>query len=615
MDIERMSQIITFYSYKGGTGRSMALANLACIASKFGRRTGKVLVIDWDLEAPGLAAYFFDQPAYGYSYSYGNEFDYVRNPWRPGILDLFSRYSDYILQGGVSSEDDCRALVRAIGFNDYIAELDLKDIYYMGPGKSDDKYEQRLSEMRWDSLYDKAPSIFNALADLLTSEFDFVLIDSRTGFNDISSVCTMLMPEKLVVVFTPNRQSLSGIASLVSRATKIRRQSNDMRPLAIFPLPSRVDINEPKLRDQWRFGRLELGTVGYQRLFERLFREEYGLNRCDLSEYFDDVQIQYSPAYSYGEDIAVLDERDDRLSLARSYESFGRRLFGLSAPWESFRSAAADKSLDSAHRAVEMDPAFAGAYLHRASVYEKLGRHEDAIEDLSRAIQRDPKSAHTFYRRGMVLLRMQDFDRSIADFESALVIDPEHSGSLAALSSALSKVGNLDRALEVIDRALLSSPRDTSLLLERAALCLRLGLLSEAMDGASYALQLDPSIAYGYVLRGLVAIYTKRFELALDEFSRASQLDPVNVIALYLRAVALQDLGRHVEALEDFRHAIDLDGQFYPAMLASADVLAELGHYEESSLMQRRAEMVSEVLPLDNEHVDTLSSLGFTTAS
>jgi Mrp family chromosome partitioning ATPase len=50
-----MSRVVTFYSYKGGTGRSMALANVAWILASAGNR---VLAIDWDLEAPGLHRYF-----------------------------------------------------------------------------------------------------------------------------------------------------------------------------------------------------------------------------------------------------------------------------------------------------------------------------------------------------------------------------------------------------------------------------------------------------------------------------------------------------------------------------------------------------------------------------
>ncbi|WP_040334062.1 AAA family ATPase [Candidatus Magnetobacterium casense] len=47
--------VITFYSYKGGVGRSFILANVSVLLSKWGYR---VLCIDWDLEAPGLSHYF-----------------------------------------------------------------------------------------------------------------------------------------------------------------------------------------------------------------------------------------------------------------------------------------------------------------------------------------------------------------------------------------------------------------------------------------------------------------------------------------------------------------------------------------------------------------------------
>src|SRR5689334_13666622 len=53
--VERDGQIITFYSYKGGTGRTMAMANVAWILASNGHR---VLVADWDLESPGLPRFF-----------------------------------------------------------------------------------------------------------------------------------------------------------------------------------------------------------------------------------------------------------------------------------------------------------------------------------------------------------------------------------------------------------------------------------------------------------------------------------------------------------------------------------------------------------------------------
>ncbi len=53
-DSPRAGRIVTFYSYKGGTGRSMAMANVAWILASNGKH---VLMIDWDLEAPGLHRY------------------------------------------------------------------------------------------------------------------------------------------------------------------------------------------------------------------------------------------------------------------------------------------------------------------------------------------------------------------------------------------------------------------------------------------------------------------------------------------------------------------------------------------------------------------------------
>jgi MinD-like ATPase involved in chromosome partitioning or flagellar assembly len=47
--------VVTFYSYKGGVGRTFALANVATLLALWGYR---ILCVDWDLEAPGLSLYF-----------------------------------------------------------------------------------------------------------------------------------------------------------------------------------------------------------------------------------------------------------------------------------------------------------------------------------------------------------------------------------------------------------------------------------------------------------------------------------------------------------------------------------------------------------------------------
>lgn len=73
--------ICTFYSYKGGVGRSMALANVADRLCRCGLKT---LMIDFDLEAPGLERFF--------------PID-LRAVWEnPGMLDLLISHKQSMSQ-------------------------------------------------------------------------------------------------------------------------------------------------------------------------------------------------------------------------------------------------------------------------------------------------------------------------------------------------------------------------------------------------------------------------------------------------------------------------------------------------------------------------------------
>ena len=49
------------------------------------------------------------------------------------------------------------------------------------------------------------------------AQYDYILIDSRTGVSDTAGICSVQMPDTLVVCFTYNNQSIKG-ASAVARS-------------------------------------------------------------------------------------------------------------------------------------------------------------------------------------------------------------------------------------------------------------------------------------------------------------------------------------------------------------------------------------------------------------
>lgn len=326
--------VVTFYSYKGGTGRTMALANTACVLAEFERaRADAVLVIDWDLEAPGLHRFFPRRLR-------------VREPTldlglddQPGLIDLMLELHDRLpAEAPADAEAAAAAAAQALdatSLHRFIVPTEVPGVSMMPAGRNDDGgYGRRVATFDWEGLFGRAPTLYRDLAARLADTYRWVLVDSRTGVTDISGICTSLLPEKLVVVFTPNRQSLSGVRELVQRAVAYRAGSDDLRPLLVYPLPSRIEASLERLSRHWRYGHPEVGIAGYQPMFKELLAECYGLDDCKLQRYFDTVQIQQTPDAAYGELIAVREGSDDRLSLASSYRVFVKWLASGRAPWE-----------------------------------------------------------------------------------------------------------------------------------------------------------------------------------------------------------------------------------------------------------------------------------------
>ena len=334
-------EIVTFYSYKGGTGRTMALVNCAgLIARNLPSPAKPVLLIDFDLEAPGLHRYLAPHL---------HEAD--RTGQRPGTLELFAALDDAVnrrLQtadnhGDRLDDETTARLIDEFDLNPYVADTLVTGIRLIVAGQFDDSYDKRLSRFDWEKLFTKAPALFRALAARLAREYSFTFVDSRTGLSDTSGVCTMLLPDVLVVVFTPNNQSLTGITHLVKKAVDYRAAGTDSRALRVYPMPSRVDNQVEHFRQVWRMGDPQhplFGQVlGYQPMFQEIFQSSLGMTTTGaaqpLSAYFDVVQVPHSADYSYGERLCFDSmSSGDSLSIRGSYEQFLPWLSTGAEPWQ-----------------------------------------------------------------------------------------------------------------------------------------------------------------------------------------------------------------------------------------------------------------------------------------
>ncbi|MCK5148185.1 TIR domain-containing protein [bacterium] len=301
MNTKKDGKIITFYSYKGGTGRTMLLANIAWILASNGKH---VLVIDWDLEAPGLHRYFhpflLDKDLYH----------------TPGLIDLLRDYENKALSP--SSKD-----VEKDQNNWYQKEVNLArgaiavrweyfqngSIKFLGAGKQDKHYSRKVNSFNWDNFYDRlgGGKFLKEAREELKKQFDYILIDSRTGISDTSGICTLQMPDILVVCFTPNTQSIEGASAVANSIFKQWAERSDLYPgkRRIWPVLTRVELSEKD--------KLDTSIILTKNKFNHFLND---FSKTKKETYWGGIQIPHIPYFAFEEILAVFKERgDDELSL------------------------------------------------------------------------------------------------------------------------------------------------------------------------------------------------------------------------------------------------------------------------------------------------------------
>lgn len=295
-----LGTLYTFYSYKGGVGRSMAMANVAALLSNWGH---KVLAIDWDLEAPGLEKYFMKEP----SVVKGSRAE------TRGVVDLVSAFN----AGTLLKWEDCLLEVYPFGVKS-------ASFHILSAGQDTPDYVPTLQAIEWRRLFEKGFGAYlENLRDEWLNKYDFVLVDSRTGITDIGGVCTIHLPDVLVVLFTANEQSLNGVLDVMQRArAKYDKLPEEFeRPPKLFgvPVPSRFEY----------YTEYESAARWLKKFAERLgsVYKEWLPEDVTPADVLDQLYVPNIPFWSFGEGLPVVQEgTTNPRSLGYAYDLLAKLL-------------------------------------------------------------------------------------------------------------------------------------------------------------------------------------------------------------------------------------------------------------------------------------------------
>jgi hypothetical protein len=188
--------VVAFYGFKGGAGRTMALAHVALLLAQRGLR---VAALDFDLEAPGLHVALGEPEP---------------DDERKGLVSL--------LHEAMSSGSD-----RGIGVLDHVRVLSPMEgsgkVLLMPAGKISRRYLAQIEELGSNLWHAAARSPLDRVLDGLRDEkVDVIFIDCRTGFNGLSASILFHHADLSVVFFPLSEQVWGGVEMLLSAAASAR---------------------------------------------------------------------------------------------------------------------------------------------------------------------------------------------------------------------------------------------------------------------------------------------------------------------------------------------------------------------------------------------------------
>lgn len=235
------TKYVGFYSFKGGVGRTLALVGTAL---EFVRQGKRVLLVDTDLEAPGLSLMpdfkkvLNEHPGYrGFMEVVTDSLRGQTTPFEPttiplSALPVATRLSTGLLcfvpSGSLETDDG----------KDYGSLLDSFQSFNLN---------------KRDGIGDIFRQVFQRILAPDRSPFDVVLIDLRTGLSLLSIDLVDSICDVVVVVSSLNEQNIAGTANFCA-TLRARAADGHQAPemlLVISPVPSTDPERQQRKRDEF----------------------------------------------------------------------------------------------------------------------------------------------------------------------------------------------------------------------------------------------------------------------------------------------------------------------------------------------------------------------------
>ncbi len=264
----------------------------------------------------------------------------------------------------------------------------------------------------------------------------------------------------------------------------------------------------------------------------------------------------------------------------------------------------AAKAVEATERARQLDPDQADVRLALATVYNGVGRLQDAVAEAERVLQLQPSSYEAHRLLGDIRAARGEIDLAIGECLAAVRIRHDYPAGYRSLGVMQLRAGRYADAAASFTRMAQLDPDSPFAYQLLGNAHLAAGMVDAAEQDYSQSLARGGSFAT-YSSLGYVHYLRGRFDAAAAEYLKAIELRPKNATTHWNLGDAYRQMGRPEDARHAYRDAVslfDADLQVNPrdaaAIATRATCLARLGALAEA---QREVDRAVALLPGDQD--------------
>lgn len=473
---------ITFYSYKGGVGRSLALANIATRLAELGK---KVCLLDFDLEAPGL------------HYKFSSILNDQQIVIKEGIVDYIHQFAT---EGKLSSRVSNYSY-RFLNFS--ISATTAAETILIPAGNTDSPdYWKKLSAINWSDLLFENNSGLAFLLNLkekIRNEIapEFLLIDSRTGISEMSGITLSLLADEVVVLAANNRENLEGAKKIIKSISDPNNNIFGKTPEITFVL-SRIpftDKPEDRAKEQSLIAKVskelepwikEINVIHSDRELEEEEQIKIGYEK-------DGVHPQVSRDYL---------KLFEKLTPNAFTEDQKKAFENIKEAERLYQKAISEdivlKKLELINKAIELNNRNKEFFLYKASIHKQLGDTNVVVEQCEKAISLDTRNLRAYELLGKTHIKRKEYDKARRAFETILGFDKNHIGAKLGLAKMFVCEKNYDKALVVYNEVIEMDGENANAYNGRANVKVLTNNYIAALEDVYKALSYNPEYVKGF---------------------------------------------------------------------------------------------------------------------